>query len=124
MFVSGTSTDVKETISGAWAHTDTKTGTPDSSGSPSPIRPLPDESGVPVGVATAQPCWAGQTNLLPEAGFDSLELGGLQRLTALVMNGFGDFASVVLHELNLRVHYFPEELSGGLGIDLESGLAR
>ena len=58
-----------------------------------------------------------------EPGFDSLDLRGLQRLTALVVNGFGDLPSAVLHELNLRIHHFPEELGGGFGIDLEFRLA-
>ena len=54
---------------------------------------------------------------------NSLDLWGLQRLTALMVNGFGDLAGVVLHELNLRIHDFPEELGGGFGIDLKFGLA-
>lgn len=58
-----------------------------------------------------------------ETGFDSLDLWGLQCLTALMVDGFGDLSSVVLHKLNLRVHYFPEELGRGFGIDLESRLA-
>jgi len=40
-------------------------------------------------------------------------------MTALMVNGFGDFAGVVLHELNLRIHHFPEELGGGFEKDYE-----
>ena len=54
-----------------------------------------------------------------EAGFDSLDLRRFQRMTALMVNGFGDLAGVVLHELNLRIHRFPEELGGGFGKDFE-----
>src|ERR1039458_9931982 len=54
---------------------------------------------------------------------NSLDLWGLQHLTALMVNGFGDLAGIVLHELNLRIHDFPEELGGGFGIDLEFRLA-
>src|ERR1035441_8008406 len=59
----------------------------------------------------------------PSLRDNSLDLWGLQRLTALMVNGFGDLAGVVLHELNLCIHDFPEELGGGFGVDLEFRLA-
>ena len=57
------------------------------------------------------------------ANGESLNFWDLQRLTALVVNGLGDFAGVVLHELNLRIHHFPKELGGGFWKDFKFRLA-
>src|SRR5438477_2168418 len=58
-----------------------------------------------------------------EAGFDSLDLGRFQRMTALMVDSFGYFALVVFEERHLRIHHLPKKLSAGLGENLEARLA-
>jgi hypothetical protein len=38
--------------------------------------------------------------------------GGFKGVTALMVNGFGDIARVVSHELDLCIDHFPEKLGG------------